>query len=275
MKGPRSFVFYVVARVGPNGEYHPLAVASRDDPGDRGFCGLDVINACLGVGKLIASKDNRDAIAAEIRLAKTFYSVPRTSRRVYASEDVAPGTISETDPVPRPFPISDGEPIAFPITSMCLLAGLSFDLGSKIAQNHVELKPLGFTLTSTLDNRGMVIIDVTKPYSVRQGILAYKSNHKPYNRDDAFFGMTLGDSDDSEVEPDFDDETFYDHGSTPSVEDWSQTPLDPQRYAAKFHYDWPAGAVEKVAAAQAVWKPIDAAALHCKPPPPPLSRILK
>lgn len=274
LEGPKSFVFYVVARVGPNGEYYPLAVASRDDPGARGFAGLDVVNACLGLRKLIACKDNRAAIAAEVRLAKAFYSVPRTTHRVYASNVAVPGTISETERAPRPFPISDSGPIAFPVTSTCLLVGLGFDLESKTAQDFAELKPLGFTLGPTLDNRGMVIVDVTQPHSVRQGILAYDFVKQPYNQDDPFFGLTLGDSDDSEAEPDFDDETIYDYLTGPQpVEDWSQTPLDPQSYIAKFGYDWPYGAAEKVAMAQAVWKPIDAAALHCKQLLPPLYRI--
>ncbi|CEJ89783.1 hypothetical protein VHEMI05608 [[Torrubiella] hemipterigena] len=272
LQGPKSFVFYVVARVGPNGEYHPLAVASRDDPGERGFAGLDVINACLGVRKLIASKDNRAAIAAEVRLAKAFYSVPRTTQRVYASDVAVPDTISETERAAWSFPISDSSPIAFPATSTCLLAGLGFDLESKTAQDHVELKPLSFTLGPTLDNRGMVIVDVTQPHSVRQGMLAYDFVKQPYNQDDPFFGLTLGDSDDSEVELGFDDETIYPPGPEP-VEDWSQMPLDPKGYRAKFDYGWPYGADEKIAMAQAVWKPIDAAALHCKQLLPPLYRI--
>lgn len=74
--GPESFLFYVLAQVGPARRHRPVAVALRDDQKVHryGFSGVFVVEACLQVIRFLSSPANRVAIEAELALATAFYA---------------------------------------------------------------------------------------------------------------------------------------------------------------------------------------------------------
>lgn len=274
MEGPWSFVFYVVARVGPQGQYYSLAVASREDNRYGGFHGIDVVNACLAVSRLLASDENRTAVEAELVLAKEFYSAkehPVETERVFAQPETwYADFIEAAQPADQPHPLLAGsggrcnlfKPVPFPFVSTCLMLGLGYDVKSHTAHPSTVCEPLGLLLGADLDNHGIVVVDVTAPNDVRHGIVAYEKKDQPRNATDPIF--------------DFHDGCHYDENTTQfypkGVETYSRRPLDARRYMMKFLYIPTTefqGQVSRlrdvearVAAAQATWRPVAVEALN-------------
>lgn len=274
MEGPLAFVFYVIVRVGPQGQHYSLAVASREDNMFRGFHGLDVVNACLTVSRWLASDENRAAVEAELLLAKEFYSAEEHPVEIegasYPPEawyaDFIEAAQVGRQPPPR-LAGSSGQrnlfkPIPFPFISTCLMLGLGYDVKLHTAHPGIVCEPLGLLLGANLDNYGIVVIDVTDPKNVRHGIVAYEKSGQPRNVTDAIF--------------DFDDGYISDDSTTDfwpkEIETYSRRPLDARQYMTKFSY-MPRpelqGQVEqlrhveaRIAGAQAVWRPMTLEALN-------------
>ncbi|KAJ3473783.1 hypothetical protein NLG97_g10135 [Lecanicillium saksenae] len=279
MEGPSSFVFYVVARVGPQGQYYSLAVASREDNRAWGFHGIDVVNACLAVSRLLGSDENRAAIEAELALAKEFYSAEEhpveTERVLPESETWYSDFIEATQPAGQPHPRLAGDgrhrnllkPVPFPFVSTCLMLGLGYDVKSRTAHPSIVCEPLGLLLGADLDKHGIVVLDVTTPKDVRYGIVAYEKTDQPRNATDPIFDFHDGYYSDDETVKLYPKE----------VETYSRRLLDARQYMLKFYYIPTTkfqgqvpnlrDAEARVAGAQAVWRTVAAEALNDIWPP--------
>lgn len=72
---PHSYLFFVVAKVGPGESHRPVAVALRQgDLGEQfGIRGHQVIRYCIQTIDVLSDPGNRIAIRAELDLAAAFY----------------------------------------------------------------------------------------------------------------------------------------------------------------------------------------------------------
>ncbi|XWW96263.1 hypothetical protein V2A60_004236 [Cordyceps javanica] len=153
-----AYLFYVVARVGPDGSHRPVAVASW--PGKRrssssssvaGPLAFRVARACLRLVTIFSATGNRVAVEGELGLAAVLYADE-------ASRQDADGLV------------------AFPVLSTCLLVGLRFDPSHDACFDH-QLEPLHRAYQDTSPEYGAVILDITNLDNVRAGILAFPIHH--------------------------------------------------------------------------------------------------
>ncbi|KAF6834730.1 hypothetical protein CMUS01_06047 [Colletotrichum musicola] len=184
--GPKSFLFYVVAQIGPARHHRPVAVALRDDQKLRryGFSGVLVVEACLQVIKFLSSPANRVTIEAELALARAFYAsrdgelershLPEPSAAA-SSELGILGLDDEEDDFDQKEP--GDEPIPqFPFISTTLLLGLSCD-PSRTTTYSSQLQPLGIAFRDDIPHHGMVVVDISDLDRIRYGIVAFTLHH--------------------------------------------------------------------------------------------------
>ena len=74
-EGPQSFLFFVVAKVGPGASSRPIAVTLWQGglSPNEAVEGLPVARACLQVIDILSDPGNRTTIRAELGLAIDFY----------------------------------------------------------------------------------------------------------------------------------------------------------------------------------------------------------
>lgn len=150
--GPGAFLFYAVARIGPDGSHRPVAVASwpgkkRSSSSIAGPLGVRLTRACLRLATIFSAAGNRVAVEAELGLAAVLYADE-------ASRQDADGLV------------------ACPVLSTCLLVGLGFD-ASHDACFDPQLEPLHRAYQDASPEYGAVILDITNLDDVKVGILAF------------------------------------------------------------------------------------------------------
>ncbi|PVH94463.1 hypothetical protein DM02DRAFT_633684 [Periconia macrospinosa] len=190
---PRSFLFYVVANVGPGGSSRPLAVAYRqgNDFDFRYFPRVEYLaNDILSVLTILSSPTNRGALEAECVQAKNWYLEHQRQENADPEEGQRPPALPDT---PQPLwtgypqrmenwkvvmqpelpPRSDNtSPIEFPVTSNYLVEGLL--RGNKTTRKgDVQLQPLTLPFYGNCLEYGMMVIDISHLSRITYGIVAF------------------------------------------------------------------------------------------------------
>ncbi|KAL4866044.1 hypothetical protein BDV12DRAFT_140247 [Aspergillus spectabilis] len=192
---PRSFLFTVVANVGPGGASRSLAVAYRQGNDDNSQSFLSRVDHfvadTLALIEIFSDPANRAPLEAERSLAEGWYrdevdcserpSVPDTPQpRFLVPEGYYWGR--QMQPQPQ-LPWHDVTPSEFPFTITCLLLGLLRDNGdgnAKATKNNrtrpgdVQLQPLSTVFRGDCTEYGLVVLDISDLDSgVKYGIVAF------------------------------------------------------------------------------------------------------
>ncbi|KAJ5522338.1 hypothetical protein N7527_006453 [Penicillium freii] len=190
---PRSFLFAVVANVGPSGASRPLAVAYRQgcdrttEPWHR------LVADTLALIEILSDPANRAPLEAERALAEDWY---RRSKGDEAHINKRPSVPDSPQP---PFVVPDGrhkKPVLlrpqlpwyddtlseFPFITTCLLLGLLRDDSDAINSNSarpgdVQLQPLSTIFRGDCAEYGLVVIDISDLDSVKYGIVAFRMHY--------------------------------------------------------------------------------------------------
>lgn len=180
-RSPRSFLFYLVANVGPKGCTRPLAVAYRqgNDVSDSPLPRLkSVIKDTLSLVKVLSEPANRVPLDAEQALARGWYrhQAPDGDTRPVALPDSPQppflGHSDEWEPILQPELRWNDGLREFPFTSTCLLLGLS--RGSKSTRpGDVQFQPLSTSFYGDCLEYGMVILDISNLERVKYGLVAF------------------------------------------------------------------------------------------------------
>jgi hypothetical protein len=181
-KSPRSFLFYVVANVGPGGSTRPLAVAYRQghdvsrSPSSR----VDnVVNDILSLVKVLSEPANRTPLEAERALATDWYrqrqhadTKPRPQALLDSPQPSFAVWEEKSKPIVQPELPPNDTPMEFPFTSTCLVSGLL--RGSKSTRTgDVQLQPLSTPFYGDCLEYGMVLVDISNLERVKYGIVAF------------------------------------------------------------------------------------------------------
>ncbi|KAJ4353249.1 uncharacterized protein N0V89_004976 [Didymosphaeria variabile] len=178
----RSFLFYVVANVGPGGSTRPLAVAYRqgNDVSPSPLTRVEnVVNDILSVVKILSEPANRAPIEAERAQATDWYrqrqdadTEPRPAALPDSPQPPFKGWKEKWQPVVQPeLPLNDN-PAEFPSTSECLVSGLL--RGSKSTRpGDVQLQPPSTPFHGDCLEYGMVVIDISNLEHIKYGIVAF------------------------------------------------------------------------------------------------------
>ncbi|KAJ6123880.1 hypothetical protein N7471_011197 [Penicillium samsonianum] len=179
---PRSFLFAVVANVGPGGASRPLAVAYRQGcdrttalwPPERVH---RLVADTLALIELLSDPANRAPLEAERALAKDWYHSPQPPF-------VVPDGRHKKQVPPRPqLPWHDDTLSEFPFITTCLLLGLLRDDSDAINSNSarpgdVQLQPLSTMFRGDCTEYGLVVIDISDLDSgVKYGIVAFRMHY--------------------------------------------------------------------------------------------------
>ncbi|KAF2686138.1 hypothetical protein K458DRAFT_387147 [Lentithecium fluviatile CBS 122367] len=181
-KSQRSFLFYVVANVGPGGSTRPLAVAYRqgNDVSSKAQSRVwNVVNDILSLVKVLSEPANRALLEAELALATDWYRQPQhadTEPRSQALPDSPQppfaGWREEWKPIWQPELPQNDAPREFPSTSTCLVSGLL--RGSESTRTgDVQLQPLSTPFYGDCVEYGMVVVDISNLEHVKYGIVAF------------------------------------------------------------------------------------------------------
>ncbi|KAL4861963.1 hypothetical protein BDV12DRAFT_203501 [Aspergillus spectabilis] len=195
---PRSFLFVIVANVGPGGASRSLAVAYRQ--GDNYikqsyFERVDHLVAdILAVIEILSDPANRALLEAERALAADWYRGScqvDSSERPSVPDSVQPPWVPyykrNNGPQHQPqLPWRGGDALTeFPFTTTCLLLGLLGDNGdqgkwdkankrSRTCLGDVQLQPLSTVFRGDCNEYGLVVLDISDFNSgVKYGIAAF------------------------------------------------------------------------------------------------------
>ncbi|RYP42667.1 hypothetical protein DL767_000036 [Monosporascus sp. MG133] len=186
----RSFLFYIIANVGPGKTHRPLAIAFRQgqgaSPGRVNMKALQdrvnhVIQDCVRLVNILAEPTNRIALEAELCLAASWYQ---------GNEYQDPET-AEVQDSPQPafnFSINDerqerpelpwaGSIREFPFISTCLRLSLNRDDTYNTRVGDVQEQPLGTVFRDDRLEYGMVVLDISDLDRVRYGIVGSEINY--------------------------------------------------------------------------------------------------
>ncbi|KAI1172157.1 hypothetical protein F4777DRAFT_524269 [Nemania sp. FL0916] len=181
---PRSFLYYIVADVGPDSSHRPVAVALRhgssSDPSPKSKkCTLDrvqsVLDDCMRIFDIFSEPSNRAALEAELDLAASWYRGPnyRASDRVIVVPDVQQPSLNfEWNDTKQelPEPPWPGGMREFPFLSTCLRMGLT---GRGTRLGDVQEQLLGTVFSDDKLEYGVVVFDLSDLNRVRYGIIGF------------------------------------------------------------------------------------------------------
>ncbi|KAL1607876.1 hypothetical protein SLS60_002814 [Paraconiothyrium brasiliense] len=182
MNSPRSFLFYVVANIGPGGSTRPLAVAYRqgNDVSSSPLSRIEnVVNDILSLVNVLSEPANQTPLEAERALATDWYlqrkdtnTEPRPAALADSPQPPFRGWKEEWKTIMQPeLPRNDtaGE---FPSTSACLVSGLL--RGSKSTRTgDVQLQSLSTPFYGDCLEYGMVVVDISNLEHIKYGIVAF------------------------------------------------------------------------------------------------------
>lgn len=199
---PRSFLFSIVANVGPGGASRSLAVAyrqGRDSDSDIPPSSLErvrpVLADAVALIEILSDPANRVPLEAERALAEDWY------RRRSESDVQVERSASERPSVPDtpqpPFVVPDGRDRGeskkkkklqvlpdlqwrdgtlseFPFTTTCLLLGLLLLREDGARPGNVQLQPLSTVFRSDCAEYGLVVLDISDlDGGVKHGIFGF------------------------------------------------------------------------------------------------------
>ncbi|KAH6874032.1 hypothetical protein B0T10DRAFT_499388 [Thelonectria olida] len=182
-KSPRSFLFYIVANVGPDDEQRPLAVALRQ--GDDMKVGPEhrvkrLLGNALRLVHVLSEPANRVAIETERALAAAWYRSSDHAGIPLQRPEVP-------DAVQPPFRIKKRSPFLkpraelpwshdireFPFISTCLMLGLMSDPVYCTRPHDVQAQPLATAFRDDRREYGMVVLDISDMDNIGYGIVAF------------------------------------------------------------------------------------------------------
>jgi hypothetical protein len=175
ISGPESWLFYIVASVGPRGSYRPLAVTLVEGNAYKAIRGSNLIRTCLQIITILSDPGNQLAIRGELRLAEEYYKSGHNPPRAELPEPNAwPGILDlegeeEGDGPERGWDRGLRE---FPFLSTCLLLGAGYD-PSTGASYEVRTEPLGTVYRDDSLEYGMVAVDISELDKIRYGIVGF------------------------------------------------------------------------------------------------------
>ena len=222
-EGPQSFLFFVVAKVGPGTSSRPIAVTLWQGglSPNEAVEGLPVARACLQVIDILSDPGNRTAIRAELGLAIDFYKNDSDGLLVERTE------LPElnrwwNDPTMdakrsrawhRQFP-------EFPFISTCLLVGVGYDQ-SDGSKNNARTELLGTVYHDDSIEYGMVVVDISDLDDIRYGIVGFMVRQI----------VEIQDGADDDWDPCYDG-----YEGVPTVEESRpRKPLSANEYMTRFH----------------------------------------
>ncbi|BCS18846.1 uncharacterized protein APUU_11674A [Aspergillus puulaauensis] len=189
-KSPRSFLFAVVANVGPQGTSRSLTVAYRQgcDSSTSPTARVEqVVADTLALIEVLSDPANRAPLEAERALAEVWYrrqSLSQQGDEVKSSErPIVPGTPQPPFVVPdgrhrgqqvesRPeLPWRDDAPCEFPFTATCCLLGLLKNDSTR--PGDVQLQSLSTIFRGDCAEYGLVVLDISDLDAVKYGIVAF------------------------------------------------------------------------------------------------------
>jgi hypothetical protein len=178
----RSFLFYVVANVGPGGSTRPLAVAYRQGNNvnsSRHARIENLVTDILSLLKIFSKSVNRAPLEAERVRATEWYrqhaAADAEAKSAALPDSPQPpfrGWKDEWKPIWQPELPQNDAPREFPFTSECLVSGLLH--GSENTRTgDVQLQPLSTPFYGDCLEYGMVVIDISNLEHVKYGIVAF------------------------------------------------------------------------------------------------------
>jgi hypothetical protein len=173
VEDPRSFVFYVVAKIG--GHHYQLAVAKRQSPlGKNPVHKSQVTRACRRLINIFSDPINRVAIQGELALAADLYGREQDNGWFSPPRTEFPDThrFSPSFSELLKGRAWDRRIREFPFISTCLLLGISYDIWTS-SFTPAQTEPLGLVYRETVVDYGAVVIDITELTNVRYGIIAF------------------------------------------------------------------------------------------------------
>ncbi|OQE37972.1 hypothetical protein PENCOP_c009G06231 [Penicillium coprophilum] len=216
-KYPRSYLFSVVANVGPRGSSRSLAVAYRQgNDSDVYLSDLarmrHVVTDILALIEILSDPANRAPLEAERALAQSWYR--RSQGRTEAKSSERPSVPDSPQPpfimpgsshlrgqgkLQPELPWHDDALSEFPFTTTCLLLGLLRDDGhedtnatnrNSVRPGDVQLQPLSTVFRGDCAEYGLVVIDISDFESgVKYGIVGFPVR---YMADVWYRGETVG-----------------------------------------------------------------------------------
>lgn len=218
VEGPQSFLFFVVAKVGPGESHRPVSVTLWQGglSPNEAVQGLPVARACLQAIDVFSDPGNRTAIQGELNLATGFYKndhdgllVPRTELPELNRWQNSPSLDAKRQRV------WNHHLAEFPFISTSLLLGVGYDQ-SNGSKNNARNELLGTVYRDSSIEYGMVVIDVSDLDDIRYGIVGFAIEIQGEDLDS-------GDDDISEM-------------GVPTVEEHRpRKPLSVNEYMTRFH----------------------------------------
>ncbi|PGH12455.1 hypothetical protein AJ79_04291 [Helicocarpus griseus UAMH5409] len=187
-----SFLFYIVANVGPNNSHRPLAIALRQ--GDGAILGrvnhrevnenrvFHVLRDCVHLVKILSEPANRMVLEAELSLAAAWYNGDsfQDLERIEVPDVPQPSfDFSHCDidfqrqEMPE-LPWAEGVR-EFPFISTCLRLGLNCN--KSMSLHRVQEQTLGTMFRDDRLEYGMIVLDISDLDSVRYGIFGFEINY--------------------------------------------------------------------------------------------------
>ncbi|KAJ5437724.1 hypothetical protein N7445_006268 [Penicillium cf. griseofulvum] len=191
---PRSFLFAVVANVGPGGASRSLAVAYRQHHDEynsqiswgRVHC---MVTDILALTEILSDPANRAPLEAERALAEDWYRrsqghEPPIHERPSVPDTAQPPFVPwykrwEPGQQQPPLPWRDDAPSKFPFTATCVLQALLRDTrDNRTRPGDVQFQPLSTLFRADCTEYGLVILDISDLDSgVKYGIVAFPMNY--------------------------------------------------------------------------------------------------
>ncbi|OQE10708.1 hypothetical protein PENFLA_c081G08388 [Penicillium flavigenum] len=191
---PRSFLFAVVANVGPGGASRSLAVAYRQHHDEynsqiswgRVHC---MVTDILALTEIFSDPANRAPLEAERALAEDWYrrsqgDEPPIHERPSVPDTAQPPFVPwykrrEPGQQQPPLPWRDDTPSKFPFTATCVLLALLRDTrDNRTRPGDVQFQPLSTLFRADCTEYGLVILDISDLDSgAKYGIVAFPMNY--------------------------------------------------------------------------------------------------
>lgn len=170
---PQSYLFFIVAKVGPSGSHRPVAVAlCQGNYGTQsGIHGRNITRYCLQTIAVLSDPGNRIAIHAELGLAADFYKndtegvlLPRIKLPELSRWSGHPNEMLKR------MRVWDQSLIQFPIIATCLQVGIGYN-PTNGSEDAVKKEALGTVYYDDSLEYGMVVMDISDLGDVRYGII--------------------------------------------------------------------------------------------------------
>jgi hypothetical protein len=166
---PNSYLFLLVANIGPGESHRPVAVALVQGNLSFGVHGSDVIQYCVQTIDILSDPGNQIAIRTDLALATDFYKndkredlLPRVRlpqlTQPYHGPKVDTNFIREWDQSISPFPF----------TATCLQLGIGYNPAID-SEAPVRKEALGTVFHDDSLEHGMVVIDISDLDDIHHG----------------------------------------------------------------------------------------------------------